>query len=543
MNVLSALQNIIRKVQIFPRNDSGTPAFTRGRLIISLFSIYFLVTIVILFIFWLAIGSNQARFLRDKVVLKARLQGNQIASVLTPSSKNRLSENPLGSYKRVWKEIRKNKETTFQLTLVAEPFRVVRSTEPDHWKAISKNIESVKEERRKISKAFLLFETGAKDYFVSLPEVKPKLSHLFGVSDPEYINFYFPVAEKGGIKYTLIARSKAVSIFNDLGSIARIALNMVILVILLLVVLGIYLYKRLLKPIQELSAASEKIGQGDLTVQVERHGRTDDLGQLIYTFNNMVSKLRAAVEELELRDERVREELQLAGEIQKGQRRFQHDSRFMKATTYMEAFMSVTGDYVEFIQHKDGSEGILLCDVSGHGVSAGLITFIVQSKVAMLSKTVSSPALFVKKLNQELCETITSDNYVAFAYVNISKGRNLQIISGGVPDPLFFHKKTKKCETIHVRNLAFGLAEEAKFKLKRKKAQKGDRLILFTDGISEQANASKEQFGVERLEQIVTDTAKLSIEKVKEVIVQSVREFAGTDEVGDDTTFIIIELK
>jgi serine phosphatase RsbU (regulator of sigma subunit) len=126
-------------------------------------------------------------------------------------------------------------------------------------------------------------------------------------------------------------------------------------------------------------------------------------------------------------------------------------------------------------------------------------------------------------------------------YLDLGSGR-LQFASAGHNPPLLYRASTGHCERLEAPGVAMGLFENATFAKRGAKLTEGDILALYTDGVTEAANAQEQEFGLERLEKLIIEQADRPAQALAEQIVNAVADFAA-DAIGifDDETLIVIK--
>jgi sigma-B regulation protein RsbU (phosphoserine phosphatase) len=164
---------------------------------------------------------------------------------------------------------------------------------------------------------------------------------------------------------------------------------------------------------------------------------------------------------------------------------------------------AVAGDYYQFVQLSDQQMGILIADVSGHGVPAALIASMI--KVAMQSTTdvASEPAQVLGRLNQILTPEL-SGRLTTAAYLWIDTGKQrASYSSAGHPGLLQWQADRNELLLIESNGLVFGVMTGLQYPVRELTFKKGDRFVLYTDGLSEPENERGEAFGEHQLEAVL----------------------------------------
>jgi sigma-B regulation protein RsbU (phosphoserine phosphatase) len=170
---------------------------------------------------------------------------------------------------------------------------------------------------------------------------------------------------------------------------------------------------------------------------------------------------------------------------------------------------SVAGDFYDFIVVDGTHVGILIADVSGHGLPAALIASMLQVALTAQARHASEPAKVLAGLNLALCGKF-QHNFVtaAYVYVDLEKG-TLSYAGAGHPPLLLWRKSTGAASQLLENGLVMGQFEEATYDSLHVPIEAGDRFVLYTDGILESNSPSQEEFGTERFMKFMEKNNKL----------------------------------
>lgn len=212
-------------------------------------------------------------------------------------------------------------------------------------------------------------------------------------------------------------------------------------------------------------------------------------------------------------------------------------ARFMPMT-------SVAGDFYDFIQTDDTHVGILIADVSGHGLPSALIASMLQ--VALTGQTThgSEPAKVLEGLNRALCGKFTQ-NFVTAAYLYLDlENKRMRYAGAGHPPLLHWRSSTKRAAKLLENGLVLGMVEEAVYDALELPIEPGDRYLLCTDGVLEAANPSQEEFGAERCMHLMENNGHLGADQLAEALETELSRWSKhTTEQGqqDDVTFLVVD--
>jgi len=174
---------------------------------------------------------------------------------------------------------------------------------------------------------------------------------------------------------------------------------------------------------------------------------------------------------------------------------------------------SVAGDFYDFIIVDDKHVGILVADVSGHGLPSALIASMLQVALTAQAAHASDPARVLSGLNQALCGKF-EQNFVTAAYVFVDMEKNVMTYAGAGHPPLLFRSKSSgKVSEVMENGLFLGQFPEATYASLTLPVEVGDRSVLYTDGIPETKNPSEVEFGTARFMSFIENNPSLPVDK------------------------------
>jgi len=211
---------------------------------------------------------------------------------------------------------------------------------------------------------------------------------------------------------------------------------------------------------------------------------------------------------------------------------------------YIPAF-EIGGDFYDLYRLKNRNVLLTLADLTGHGIQAALCTALLKFSVSLYSEDNSTLDEILKNINDVLYRGLPSDIFAAVLLIGCDlQKRECQIINGGIPYPIFQKKNGQFSEQIIVSGLVPGMVSNIHFKPGKTLNiyyEKGDRLYLFTDGLSEIQDNDGKFFGEEKLIQIINQTKDTSLDKTLDIITQEALRFKGDNFTLDDLTLICLE--
>jgi sigma-B regulation protein RsbU (phosphoserine phosphatase) len=206
---------------------------------------------------------------------------------------------------------------------------------------------------------------------------------------------------------------------------------------------------------------------------------------------------------------------------------------------------AVAGDFYDFVLDDQKHLGILIADVSGHGVGAALIASMVKVAFAGQSQHVRDPARVLTELNLALCGKF-EEHYVTAAYVFIDiQNGVLHYAGGGHPPIMLASHSDSSVRRIEENGPILGMIPEAPYSATEVAFRPGDRVLLYTDGAFEAMNAAQEEYGKGRLEQFLKTHGNLTAEEFSSTFLDELSQWSGHSAGGqdDDITFVVLDLR
>ena len=202
---------------------------------------------------------------------------------------------------------------------------------------------------------------------------------------------------------------------------------------------------------------------------------------------------------------------------------------------------NVGGDFYDLIPMDNGRVGLCVADVSDKGVPAAL--FMMSSRTLLKGSAIGmgAPGGVLSEVNTLLTENNETMMFVTLVYALYDPETGfLTYANGGHCNPLVVHPDGSSTELALTGGVALGVMPGLDYQEDNANLNPGDTLILYTDGVSEAMNASGEEFGVERLQQIFVNQPPTSARMTIEAIMQAVSDFAGDTPQSDDVTCLVL---
>jgi phosphoserine phosphatase RsbU/P len=238
---------------------------------------------------------------------------------------------------------------------------------------------------------------------------------------------------------------------------------------------------------------------------------------------------------------RIEEELQVAHAIQQSLLPRQlPDQGWFRACGSSIASHQVGGDYYDVFQIDDSSWDVVVADVCGKGVSSALLASLLQGAFLAASASESIPRV-MGRINRFLGDRTEGEKYATLFYCRISSQGRLQYINAGHCPALLLTGGA--VEALKATSVPVGLLAGATFSTQEVRLSPGDKLIVYTDGVSEARNGRGEFFGARQLREMAAALASEPCERVHEAIRAAVERFTESTPQADDITLVVLEYR
>ncbi|MGB1130634.1 MAG: PP2C family protein-serine/threonine phosphatase [Haloferula sp.] len=206
----------------------------------------------------------------------------------------------------------------------------------------------------------------------------------------------------------------------------------------------------------------------------------------------------------------------------------------------------ISGDYYDHLELANGHHGVVIADVSGKGVAAGLLMAMCRSVLRAKAGDSNDPAEVLGKVNRLLFPDIREDMFVSLFYgVIVAETGTIRLARAGHDPALLYRAQSRSIEMLKPQGLALGVDEGDVFERITRTVEvelsAGDCLLFYTDGIQEATNGGGEEFGIERLKETFQENASLGAEASVAAVQRAVMRFAGDGRQMDDITMLALE--
>jgi len=202
---------------------------------------------------------------------------------------------------------------------------------------------------------------------------------------------------------------------------------------------------------------------------------------------------------------------------------------------------AMCGDFYDFIELEDGRIGLVIADVSGHGVPAAFFMAVARTSLRDVAAGHASPGACLAQTNRALCAQNPMDLFVTVFYGVLDPRTGVLRYASGGHNPPYLRRADGDIEALDGQTgLVLGVMPDVEFPDHTLELRPGDRLVLYTDGLTEAFNAANEPYGSERLIAQLRTNGALAAAPLIERICGSVEGFCGAAPQSDDITLTVI---
>ena len=238
---------------------------------------------------------------------------------------------------------------------------------------------------------------------------------------------------------------------------------------------------------------------------------------------------------------RMEDELRIAREIQRGlQPVSMPTTGWFRASGSSVASTQVGGDYFDIRQMSPDAWAAVVADVSGKGVSSALLASLLQGTFLMASGDTSHIGPRMAALNEFLLERTRGEKYATVFYCILHSDGLLTYVNAGHCAP-YLMNPDGRLRTLHTTAMPVGMLEDAQFEVLEMQLGAGDKLVIYSDGLTEAENADGVFYDTDRLRACLRENAALPAAQLHRAMIHSVDEFSEGGAVRDDITAMVIE--
>jgi sigma-B regulation protein RsbU (phosphoserine phosphatase) len=303
----------------------------------------------------------------------------------------------------------------------------------------------------------------------------------------------------------------------------------------------LYWYMRnAFSPLNAVIRVLNALSRGDTHVpHVDGGTGRDEIGRLAGTLENFRQAQQA-------RDQlaRIRQDIDAASRIQNSilPRNFPSTERY-RLQAIMRPAQNVGGDFYDFFDLPDGRLGFVIADVSGKGMGAAMFMAMARTVIRSVALVAEGPGECLTRANDLLCANNSDGStFVTVFYGILDPATGAMVFANGGHNPPYRLGRGGAVEAVPgTGGLALGIMEGFAYADGTAALERGDHLVLYTDGVTEAMDAAGEQFTEERLEKTLGAVTRPDAASIIEAVVRAVDEFAGETPQADDITCLTLD--
>ncbi len=220
---------------------------------------------------------------------------------------------------------------------------------------------------------------------------------------------------------------------------------------------------------------------------------------------------------------------------------FPENAGQLEIAASMRAASDVGGDFYDFFRIDDHRIGFVIADVSGKGVPAAIFMAVSRTLIRATGIKGVNPSECITYCNRLLAEESVNSMFVTIFYgiYDLTTGE-VSYINAGHNPPFVVQAKGNVEQLPYSKNIILGFTADYQFVEEHFQLGHGDTLLLYTDGVTEATNVRKEEFGDQRLKELLKSTSKVGCQEMIDKVKAGVKTFAGEAEQSDDITLLAL---
>jgi hypothetical protein len=261
--------------------------------------------------------------------------------------------------------------------------------------------------------------------------------------------------------------------------------------------------------------------------------------EVVYSYEDLAPHVKRIVER-----ERVKAEIDAANRIQAALLPIESPQLAgASVASHYRAATEIGGDYFDFLSLRNGEMGIAFGDVSGHGLTSGIVMAMAKAALLVQVEVDPSPRAVMNVLNDIVIKTAPKRIMMTFFFgVLDSTTQQVRFSSAGHLDP-YVYRANGKLEALSSWGFPLGVRRRDPFREHVAAFAPGDRLILYSDGLIEALDDDGNPFGFDRFEQVLRDCGARSAEEIKNALLKSIRKFTRNRPPEDDQTLVVLSFE
>jgi serine phosphatase RsbU (regulator of sigma subunit) len=199
----------------------------------------------------------------------------------------------------------------------------------------------------------------------------------------------------------------------------------------------------------------------------------------------------------------------------------------------------VGGDIIDYQEIDETRRAISLGDISGKGLAAALLMVKLQATIRALADNNTDLAVLAQKINKIYYRDKPKGSFASLVYAEPDDSGHISFFNAGHLPPMYV--SNNEVNFAQSKSPALGILKSVNFQVNECKLNIGDYFIIYSDGLTEAMNNTKELYGIDRLQECINNSKKSSIEELAEAILSDIMLFLGENKPNDDMSLVIMQ--
>ncbi|MGZ4778958.1 MAG: SpoIIE family protein phosphatase [Thermoanaerobaculia bacterium] len=370
-------------------------------------------------------------------------------------------------------------------------------------------------------------EGGLIDWETGTPRPGKRLFTFISNPVPNLLQFYF-----GGATSSQIMRG----IFGTIGVLATLLMIMYFFASAFAAVL-IFSISRAVNRIEKGTKAVER-GDFSYRINMKPHNQLGEMAQSFDRMTESISSLLTSVAE----KERLQSEIEIAATIQRNLLPKEGPQfRGVSFSAHFEPTASIGGDYYDVFNLDKSRLAVAIGDVSGHGLSTGLVMAMVKAGITTLVEEGADESALFQRLNELVYRSTERRAFMTLAFTIFDLGRGtIRHTNAGHLYPYLLREGRDTPISIESPSLPLGVRAAIVTRTVELELKEGDTVVYLSDGIVEAQDERGEPFGFEQLERLLAEQTERSPSAIRDTILDAVARHSGTRPADDDRTIMTL---
>ena len=251
----------------------------------------------------------------------------------------------------------------------------------------------------------------------------------------------------------------------------------------------------------------------------------------------------ARLHQASLEHERVEKEMQIAGDIQ--QRLLPKEIVAIPhydVAGVAQPCAAVGGDFYDVIPLGDNKFAFVMADVTGKGIPAALMVSTLHASLRAYIQMNTDLAVLAEKLNNLVYQNSPSERFITFFVMILDcAAHTVTYVNAGHNFPYLFRSHSKEVVELQASGLPLGMLDNMKYASAQVTLNQKDVLMLYTDGVTEAMNRTKDQYGEDRLKETIQRSLDRHPRQIKDEVLDDVKKFIGQEPPSDDLTMLVLK--